>query len=150
MLPYRCRLRVTTFSRTQGTSLMRPQEQMGSSKRLPRLCRRRHILFGLSEHAQPCRSLAPLDLPKGEVPDVAIPPLGCSLYSPLPEGLRAVRLGEPRPALDARGEVGDAQSRRVPARARGRRRRKAAGVRVNHGVYYLLVGDCRIVLGSRG
>ena len=44
----------------------------------------------------------PRDLPRGEVPDAARPPLGLLVPSALPAGVRALRLGEPRPARDPR------------------------------------------------
>ena len=35
------------------------------------------------------------DLPRGEVPDAARPPQGCSFHPALPAGVRGLRLGDP-------------------------------------------------------
>ena len=40
----------------------------------------------------------PRDLPRGEIPDAARPPLGCSFHPRCPKAFEHLRLGEPRPA----------------------------------------------------
>ena len=61
----------------------------------------------------------PRDLPRGEVADAAAPPLGCSFHPRCPEGVRAVRLGEPRPADPAREPLGRRRPGGVRAGAGG-------------------------------
>ena len=63
------------------------------------------------------RRSVPRDLPRGEVPDAARPPLGCSLPSALPARVRDLRLGVARPAGSARGALGPDGSARVRGRA---------------------------------
>ena len=43
------------------------------------------------------RRSVPRDLPRGEVPDAARPPLGCSFHPRCPAGVRGLRLGVSRP-----------------------------------------------------
>ena len=63
----------------------------------------------------PSRGVA-RDLPRGEVPDAARPPLGCSFHPRCSGGVRAVRLGDARPADGARAALDE--RRRRPVRER--------------------------------
>ena len=48
----------------------------------------------------------PRDLPRGEIPDAAQPAARLLVPPALPEGVRHLRLGEPRPARDPRASAG--------------------------------------------
>ena len=50
--------------------------------------------------------MVPRDLPRGEIPDAAEPPLGCPFHPRCPEAVADVRLGVPRPADAPRGPTG--------------------------------------------
>ena len=56
--------------------------------------------------------MVPRDLPRGEIPDAAEPPLGCSFHPRCPEAVAGLRLGVARPARAPRGAL-DARGRGV-------------------------------------
>ena len=49
--------------------------------------------------------MVPRDLPRGEIPDAAEPPLGCAFHPRCPEAVAELRLGVARPAGAARGAL---------------------------------------------
>ncbi len=52
------------------------------------------------------RRSVPRDLPRGEVPDAARPPLGCSFHPRCPKRVRDLRLGDARPAATCSRRAG--------------------------------------------
>ena len=68
------------------------------------------------------RRSVPRDLPRGEVPDAARPPRGCSFHPRCPACVRGVRLGAARPGGLARGALGAPAGGAVRGGAGDRRR----------------------------
>ena len=76
--------------------------------------------------------MVPRNLPRGEIPDAASPPLGCSFHPRCPEATRELRLGVARPAGPDRGALDPPRPGDLPARAGPGRRPRGARRAVGH------------------